>query len=214
MSAARSVARIAVGDAMSSSFGTGWLIGKNHIITNWHVVAMTRRDQTLAQLQSNANEALLWFDYYTHAGQYEEVRGARVVSANEALDYAILEVPVPAGRNPLVLASGTAWDIGMRLNIPQHPQGAPMRFGIRENLLVGTDANGVMHYITDTEAGSSGAPVCNDAWEVVALHRATRPLSQPSVVSGRTFSIRNEGVLLSKIVADLDHTLRGEILAS
>lgn len=30
-----------------------------------------------------------------------------------------------------------------------------------------------VRYFTDTEAGSSGAPVFNDNWEVIALHRAT-----------------------------------------
>ena len=31
------------------------------------------------------------------------------------------------------------------------------------------------HYSTDTEAGSSGSPVFNDQWEVVALHHSVKP---------------------------------------
>jgi len=72
-------------------------------------------------------------------------------------------------------------------------------------------------YLTDTEPGSSGSPVLNDAWELVALHsraeQAQDEQGRPVDIDGlpatddtpesRRVWVANKGVRTSAIVADL-----------
>jgi V8-like Glu-specific endopeptidase len=58
----------------------------------------------------------------------------------------------------------------------------------------------VMQYITSTLNGSSGSPVFNDGWEVLALHHAGGNIPEPTTQQ-RYF--RNEGILVTSILADL-----------
>jgi endonuclease G len=50
----------------------------------------------------------------------------------------------------------------------------------------------VIHYYSDTDYGSSGSPVFNNTWDLMALHHA-RNSSESA----------NEGIRIDKIVADL-----------
>jgi hypothetical protein len=52
---------------------------------------------------------------------------------------------------------------------------------------------------TDTMPGSSGSPVFNDMWQVIAVHHAVGRLSKGG--DGRTRYV-NEGVLMSAIMPD------------
>ena len=47
--------------------------------------------------------------------------------------------------------------------------------GFVTNFFVRTVNTHFIRYQTDTEEGASGSPVCNDHWEVVALHHAHGP---------------------------------------
>src|SRR3954452_16861156 len=62
--------------------------------------------------------------------------------------------------------------------------------------------NLVVHYTSDTEGGSSGAAVCNNNWQLVALHHATKPSNVPK------YPFLNEGIKLSAIAADLERLAR------
>jgi len=59
-----------------------------------------------------------------------------------------------------------------KLNIIQHPAGRLKEVALRDNEIVFQDSR-VVHYRSDTETGSSGAPVFNDGWELVAIHHAS-----------------------------------------
>ena len=53
-----------------------------------------------------------------------------------------------------------------------------------------------MHYSADTEPGSSGSPVFNDQWEVVALHHASVRAPEHTEFGG----VLNEGIRVSAIL--------------
>ena len=53
--------------------------------------------------------------------------------------------------------------LGMNVNIIQHPQGLPKMIAIRNNLLDYRTPRTLL-YETDTDHGSSGAPVLSDSW--------------------------------------------------
>jgi V8-like Glu-specific endopeptidase len=57
-----------------------------------------------------------------------------------------------------------------------------------------------VQYITDTLPGSSGSPVFNDDWRIVALHHSGGNIPEPSTNS---IHFRNEGIRIGAILADL-----------
>jgi endonuclease G len=82
------------------------------------------------------------------------------------------------------------------LNIVQHPRGRRKEVALQENRISTIFANH-MRYTTDTEPGSSGSPVFNNAWDVIALHHAAGKKDR----AGNWVS--NQGIRIDKIVADL-----------
>ena len=88
------------------------------------------------------------------------------------------------------------------MNIIQHPNGLPKQISVYSNVVVfaGSDR---LQYLTDTEPGSSGAPVLDRHWNVVAVHHSGGWLPEPSATDPTRQFYRNEGILLRPIVAGL-----------
>ena len=109
---------------------------------------------------------------------------------------------------PLCIAPGTRWGHlklpsqrvptrkGMHLNVVQHPRGRRKELALQQNRLDEVFSDFV-HYTTDTEPGSSGSPVFNNAWDVIALHHAGGKQDANGVW------LTNEGVRVDRIVSDL-----------
>lgn len=85
------------------------------------------------------------------------------------------------------------------MNIIQHPGGGPKQIGLYHNTVVFA-GEGRVQYLTDTLPGSSGAPVFNDTWQVVALHHSGGMLREPG--TKRSF-YRNEGIAITTVLSDI-----------
>ncbi len=83
-----------------------------------------------------------------------------------------------------------------RVNIIQHPGGGYKQIALYHNVVVYQDEN-IIQYLTDTQPGSSGSPVFNENWEVVALHHSGGWLRVPG--SKQKF-YRNEGVNINRVI--------------
>ncbi len=84
-----------------------------------------------------------------------------------------------------------SYPIGLRLNVIQHPKGRKKEVVVQQNELKDVHTN-VIHYFSDTDYGSSGSPVFNNTWDLMALHHARNSAESA-----------NEGIRIDKIVADL-----------
>ncbi|MGY3404144.1 hypothetical protein ACVWZV_000257 [Bradyrhizobium sp. GM5.1] len=95
----------------------------------------------------------------------------------------------------------------MNVNIIQHPNGLPKMIAVRDNVLqYRTDRT--LLYETDTDHGSSGSPVFNDSWELVALHHFGEPFLEREDEQKRPIPTNvNEGVRISAIYKDLSDRL-------
>jgi hypothetical protein len=87
-----------------------------------------------------------------------------------------------------------------RVSIIQHPEGRPKQIALFHNVVAFADGQ-VVQYLTDTMRGSSGSPVFNDRWEVVAVHRKGGWTVEPR--SRRRF-FRNEGVPIGRVIKGIE----------
>ena len=95
----------------------------------------------------------------------------------------------------------------MTVNIVEHPNGWIKKLVVRENRLVAR-LDQVLHYEADTEPGSSGSPVFNDGWEVIALHHWGEPHLETRPVDGVDSPVSvNEEVRISVILQNLKDNL-------
>jgi V8-like Glu-specific endopeptidase len=165
---ARSVARIELIDRGQTYFGTGFMVSPTLLMTNHHV---------LPNIEI-ARRARVFFDYEDDeqgrqlSPQLFLFQPDRYFMNNELLDVALVAVDGDPGRRwgtiPL-RHKPRAIEPGGRINVIQHPRGGSKQIVMHGNEIVAlTDA--AIHYLADTEGGSSGSPVFNNRWELVALH--------------------------------------------
>jgi endonuclease G, mitochondrial len=191
--------------------GSGFLVAPGLFLTNNHVIPS----------QVAARQMVVEFDYETDAGggqrpitAFEFDPGACFVfDPIERLDFTLIGIgPLVAGNKSIAafgyLPLSDAPDkhmLGEIANIIQHPQGRPKELVVRENNLISRDETAqVLHYLADTEKGSSGSPVCNNAWEPIALHHWGEPALEMRDILGQPLrSDVNEGVRVSAIVKAL-----------
>jgi len=108
--------------------------------------------------------------------------------------------PEPALEHALeVAASPQPVTEGGYVYVIGHPAGGGIKFSIRGNDLLAYDIDMFkVHYTAPTEGGSSGSPVFNQAWQLMAVHHAgdskMRRLDDPSA----TYQA-NEGITIKGI---------------
>ncbi|WP_199257411.1 DNA/RNA non-specific endonuclease [Paracoccus binzhouensis] len=191
--------------------GTGFLVAPNLFLTNHHVI---ETPAAAARLQ-------VQFDYeHDRLGRVRAVSGflfdperCFVTDGIEGLDYTLIGVgPRREGSRALAefgfIPLSEATDkhmLGEIANLIQHPDGRFKELVLRENHLVARDeTRQVLHYVADTEQGSSGAPVFNNEWEPIALHHWGGPWREVMDSAGRPLAREiNEGIRISAIVRDL-----------
>ena len=148
------------------------------------------------------------FDYFKDPA-VETTFSGKLVAWDKELDFAILDLEGTApDRRPLrirryVLRKTLDQALGMGVNVLQHPGGKPMRIGFRNNYVILGDGK-ILTYVTDTDFGSSGSPVCDDAWAVAALHSGSRGVAHAGVeVNGRKITGENFGTAIGAIMEKL-----------
>ncbi|MFC0218066.1 trypsin-like peptidase domain-containing protein [Pseudochelatococcus lubricantis] len=188
--------------------GTGWLIGRRHIITNHHVINARSPGEAAAgetDFRAQAGRAVGRLDFDTPDAAGRQLDGLKLIAASVPLDYAILELPDAPGPDPLPLWSGPLTlpsDGALPLNIVQHPGGAAKQICLRNNAAYRLREPEIS-YFTDTDVGSSGSPVCNDLWAVVALHRASTRATGGVLYQGRKTAWINVGTRIDLLIADV-----------
>ncbi|MDO4792835.1 MAG: DNA/RNA non-specific endonuclease [Filifactor alocis] len=194
-----SVCRIQIRDAKGSLIGsgTGFLVSENVVMTNNHVIDCAQTAlNSLAEFNYQDDENFMPCPTHTYRLNPEQL-----FITDEHLDFTLIALkdnpsskkqPKDFGHLKLIPEAGKILE-GEYVSIIQHPNGGPKSVTIRENK-VNSIFDDFIHYLTDTEPGSSGSPVFNDQWIVVALHHSGVP--DPN----RKHSwIANEGVRISAI---------------
>lgn len=230
LAVARFVGRVHIRSSRTrtAGFGTGFMVSPRLLMTNNHVLS----SPDLAAFSE------IEFDYQQdRAGRLLPVQTYGLdpqtfFLTNPALDYTLVAVRDRSaagielkryGWLRLIGEQGKAL-LGDPLNIIQHPRGEPKQIVLRSNELVDLFDH-FAHYVTDTEPGSSGSPVMNDQWEVVALHHQAVPKVENGQLIAKDGSVwngvdpddlqwvANEGIRVSSLVEHIKSQALGSTLA-
>lgn len=197
---ARSVAFIDTGQWT----GTGFLISPSLLLTNHHVIPHA---DLLRNTRFTFNYQQTFEGNEEKASIYVAATGG-TFTTNAELDYSLVELTGEPGIlwGTLQLSMQLP-SVGDRVNIIQHPAGLPKQISLQNNFVEYVGSH-VVQYVTSTMKGSSGSPVLNDLWKVVALHHAGGMLVEPS--TERRY-LRNEGIAIDAIINDLPRDLVSQI---
>jgi len=176
--------------------GTGFLIAPDRLMTNHHVISdVATATETVAEFnyQQDFNQNPLSTCRYHLDSSYFQT--------DPKLDYTIVGI-MPDSQKPALETWGYVTlnphadpVPGEHVVIIQHPNGGLKQIALTANQVLSTWDHR-LHYTTDTMPGSSGAPVFNDRWEVIAIHHAGGSL-QINAQGEKRFI--NEGILMSAV---------------
>ncbi|MHA6697432.1 trypsin-like peptidase domain-containing protein [Chryseobacterium sp. A321] len=185
--------------------GTGFLFKVKGInvlffITNYHVIN-DRKDidktkvifdyeldidgNSIASKSFRIDENRAW--YCSPVNEYDTTIFNLIDDHNELESYGYIELKeIEIAQNDFV-------------NIIQHPGGEMKQISLYHNIVTNTSER-VVQYLTDTLKGSSGSPVFNSDWEVVALHHSAGGNKPGEPVLPEGIKSRNEGIFINKII--------------
>lgn len=187
---ARSVVRIELSDGKT---GSGFLTDDNLIVTNHHVLK-TAADAKTAKAQFNFQRNADGLDLPAEEFDFDPDQGFQTSKQD---DWSLVRIRGDAnqrwGAIPLKPASIAKNE---RVVIVQHPGGGPKSVALYHNIVTYADGSRVQ-YLTDTQPGSSGSPVFDSQFNLVAIHHSGGWLREPG---SKKPLFRNEGIAVECIL--------------
>lgn len=224
LQAARAVCRIQVRDKLGygKGFGSGFLVAPNLLLTNNHVLN-TPEMAVKSFAEFNFEDDI---NFNPKPTKLFTLSPDELFYSDPHLDFTLVAVSPTATDGTALINFGALKlidEVGKALpneylSIIQHPEGNSKQVAIRENKMLWFDDDWV-HYTTDTQPGSSGSPVFNDQWFVVALHHAGVPKKDSKgrniKQNGDMVWVANEGVRINRIYKALsDASAQGNVSAA
>jgi len=200
-------------------FGTGFHVGNQILITNNHVIK-SREEAREWQFELNVEDNKFG-PPKEHLTYYLDPE--RFFLTSKEYDFTLVSVSNSAesppietfGWHALLEVKGKIL-VGQPINIIQHPNGNNKAVVVHDSCLLYLDDDNIdmekyCLYSSDTEEGSSGSPVFNNQWEIVALHHKAIPKTDKNGNlidnNGRQISndkdkvyIANQGIRVSRLV--------------
>jgi endonuclease G, mitochondrial len=181
----KSVGRIRYFDKREGkiAWATGFMISPELMLTNHHVFPVADQVEFAALIDDPAIEFGYEFDIDGRQGRpvVFDLDPRTFLHTSRALDMALVAVAQTdrsgshrmAEQGYLVLNGNLGkTGLGDYATIIQHPEGRDKQIALRNNEIIDTSLPDALIYKSDTSHGSSGAPVFNNEWQVIALHSA------------------------------------------
>ncbi|MEH2329112.1 trypsin-like peptidase domain-containing protein [Nostoc sp.] len=173
------IARQAVGrieSPIGNAIGTGVLITKNFLLTCHHIFS-----------KSQVQKSWVRFGYKDRSYESEkDIFKLDFINNNSHLDYALLKINAQTQQKSIFINETSILDSGQDVRIIHHSQGNPViisDFG--QITQVGED---YIDHNVKTDDGSSGAPIFNRQWELIAIHQGNPGIGR-NVTPGSTGGI-------------------------
>jgi tetratricopeptide (TPR) repeat protein len=197
----RSVARIE--DPIEGGVGTGFLVAGRQLKAGFPAVVLLTNAHVIPEALAPDRAVVTFRALEGETGDYH-VTGVLWSSPSSALDTTIVALdafpaealccPIAANR-PVINDETRAYIIG-------HPAGdIDVKLSVRDNRVLDSDEIR-LHYRTPTLGGSSGSPVFNRPWELIAIHHAGDK-EMPRLHGQDGTYQANEGVWIDRVVAAL-----------
>lgn len=204
---AKSVCRVE--DKLNQGIGTGFVVNgkllhkdlpnEAVLVTNAHVLSPKGDGESLT-----ASQAHVAFYGSTGKGGRPHTSTVKKISWSsppEKLDctIAVLGTPPKIRAGLSVALNLPVADSKQKVYVIGHPSGGGLMFSLNDNELLdhGDPGDFRVHYRTPTEPGSSGSPVFNGQWELIALHHAG-DVALERIHGAGTYQA-NEGIALKHI---------------
>jgi hypothetical protein len=198
-----------ISDRHGTGHGTGFVVpGKSvHpaiaapwvLVTNAHVLSDDPAEQTGTPAALPREAARVSFEAGPAPAAELAVERILFTSPRTHLDFTIasLSSEPPQGEELPLAQALPLLGRNQRVYVIGHPRGSGLSFSLDDNLLLDHQAPRV-HYRAPTEGGSSGSPVFNASWDLIALHHAggeamARLNGQPGTYPA------NEGIAIQSI---------------
>jgi V8-like Glu-specific endopeptidase len=175
--------------------GSGFMIGADLLMTNHHVIG---------DPQTALDASYTFFYELGRDGKQKSMMSVPAQNnglfhTSEKLDYTVVQLAdVPSYGEPLVLKPIVVHPDD-RVIIIQHPGGHYKKISLQNNFVAYAD-NRVVQYTTSTMPGSSGSPVLDNDFRVVAIHHSGGMILDPT--TQRRY-LRNEGISMISILKDI-----------
>lgn len=226
--------RLDLGPMIGEGYATGFLVAPGVLLTNWHVL----KNVEYAAAATVSFEAEDDIRGIPKPAVVFRLDPGKLFFSDEGLDFAISAVAPRSADGRLTIDHYGYLRLFSQTGkvtrdeyatVIQHPHGRQKQVAARNNQVLiyvydgESDApnNDFIYYASDTLQGSSGAPVFNDQFYVVALHRRGVPetkdfdgirrvvrkdgtAAQPGDPSEIFHYVANEGVRISRILNRLE----------
>lgn len=187
-----------------SPVGTGFLVAPDLLLTNHHVIPA---ETDLSQLRVRFGYRIDRFGLLQQGAVYAFEK-VIAFSPTKELDYSLVRVVGAPGKSEeigFVRPVDKMIQVKQPLYIIQHPSGDPQKVVLQDNWTVYVSADHRrVQYLTNTRSGSSGSPVCDEDWNVVALHHSGEPY--PAFASNSRVQ-GNEGIPMYAILPEIQQFL-------
>jgi V8-like Glu-specific endopeptidase len=205
---AQSVCRVE--DKLNQGIGTGFIVNgrllhkklpnEAVLITNAHVLSPKGDGGSLTASQAH----VAFYGNTGKGGRPHTSPVKKIVWSSDPEKFdctiALLGTP-PKVKAPLSVAANLPVAASkQKVYVIGHPSGGGLMFSLNDNELLdhGDPGDHRVHYRTPTEPGSSGSPVFNGQWELIALHHAG-DVAMDRIHGAGTYEA-NEGIALKHIV--------------
>lgn len=178
---------------------TGFLIEREWVLTCWHAIKrpdLGEPSEIQIEFPSDSADTPV-----IRKGCLDTIRGEGH-DGDTLLDWAAFRLDQPVERRPLRLDGPRDPHPDDGAVIIHHPGGRSQRVSIEARAVRHADEN-TLHYLLDTEPGSSGAPVFTAQMQLVALHRAAGERDTLSIGGVSVPIWRNVGTRMRRIVRRL-----------